>query len=323
MKRIIPLLLIAAALAAFFWKDRLLPQSPGQNAWLGAVDARLTLVGPLAAGRLTQVAVHKGDAVTAGDTLFTTDDSAASASVTQAEAAVATAEATLRDLQSGKRAEELAVFDKQMVEAQANLLLARQNYLRANDLNNRGITAQAAFDAAKAAVDAAAARIEEITANRKAAELPARRDAIAAAQSRVSEAQAALAQARARLSDYSVASPATATVNDVFFAAGEVAAAGQPVVALHTPDALVLRFYVPEASRARLQPGMAIRFTCDSCAGPFTARVSHVFAQPEFTPPVIYSESARGKLVYQVEARIDGNHADLQPGLPVQVEPLP
>lgn len=323
MKRLVPLIIIALAVAAYLLRDHWLPQTPGQNAWLGAVDARLTLVSPLAAGRLAELNVQKGVVVKAGDVLFTQDGTVALAQVAQAEAAVTTAQQSLKDLQSGKRPEELAIYDRQLEAAKANLYLAQQNYLRADTLNNRGITAQAQFDAALNAIDVSKARIAELEATRTAAELPARDAAISSAQSRVKEAEAALAQSKARLNDLKVTSPVAARVDDVFFARGEVVGAGQPVVSLLTPDALVLRFYVPEPARVKLLPGTEVHFRCDSCAENLTAQISHVFASPEYTPPVIYSENARGKLVYQVEARIDGAHPEMQPGLPVQVEPLP
>jgi HlyD family secretion protein len=323
MKRIVPFLVIALAVAAFLLRGQILPMAPGQNAWLGAIDARMTLVGPLAAGRITEVKVSKGADVKAGDILFTLDDAMARSQVAQAQAVVTTAELTLKDLQSGKRPDELAVYDEQLAEAKANFTLAQDNYLRADSLNNRGIAAQAQFDAAKNAVDITQSRIAQIEATKKASDLPGRDAAIAAAQSRVAESQAALDQAQTHLADLSVVSPVAARVDDVFFDAGEVVAAGQPVVSLLAPDALVLRFYVPEAARVKLSPGTEVHFHCDSCAADLSATVSHIFAAPEYTPPVIYSESARGKLVYQVEAKIKGTHPEFQPGLPVQVDPLP
>jgi HlyD family secretion protein len=42
----------------------------------------------------------------------------------------------------------------------------------------------------------------------------------------------------------------------------------------------------------------------------------------EFTPPIIYSRDSRDRLVFMVEA-YPKRPAGLQPGLPVDVEPLP
>jgi HlyD family secretion protein len=48
--------------------------------------------------------------------------------------------------------------------------------------------------------------------------------------------------------------------------------------------------------------------------------VSFVAAQPEFTPPVIFSNDTRSKLVYLVEARPAVEDASgLRPGQPLEV----
>jgi len=48
--------------------------------------------------------------------------------------------------------------------------------------------------------------------------------------------------------------------------------------------------------------------------------VSYVSNEPEFTPPVIYSNETRAKLVFLVEARPSVENAPrLRPGQPVSV----
>ena len=50
--------------------------------------------------------------------------------------------------------------------------------------------------------------------------------------------------------------------------------------------------------------------------------VSFIAPQAEFTPPVIYSESSRAKLVFLIEARPRAEQAaDLNPGQPIEVRP--
>jgi HlyD family secretion protein len=48
------------------------------------------------------------------------------------------------------------------------------------------------------------------------------------------------------------------------------------------------------------------------------ARVSFISAQAEFTPPVIYSQEERARLVFRVEARPE-EPKDLRVGQPVSV----
>ena len=83
-----------------------------------------------------------------------------------------------------------------------------------------------------------------------------------------------------------------------------------------------VRFFVPEQEVARYRPGATIRFACDACGGRLPARISYVSPRPEFTPPVIFSRDSRDRLVFMVEA-YPKRPANLQPGLPVDVEPLP
>lgn len=59
---------------------------------------------------------------------------------------------------------------------------------------------------------------------------------------------------------------------------------------------------------------------CDGCIGPVAARVTRIATQPEFTPPVIYSNAQRSKLVFMVEAQPEpADAATLRPGQPLDV----
>ena len=79
---------------------------------------------------------------------------------------------------------------------------------------------------------------------------------------------------------------------------------GVPELVRMLPPANVkARFFVPQAAIARLPVGADVVLRCDGCAKEIPAKVTYVAAEPEFTPPVIYSNDTRAKLVYLVEAR--------------------
>lgn len=322
MKRLIPFLVVAIAAALFLLRDRWLPQGADHQAWLGYVEGETSHAGPAATGRITSIVVKKGDTVKADALLFQLDDSAAQADVTRLAAAVETAKANARDLDTGKRAEELALIARQKAEAEANLDLARLDYTRATNLAKRGVAAENQYDQAKAALAVAEEKVKQADANAAIAQLPAREAERTAALSRVTEAEAALAVAQQKLKDYQAIAASDAIVDDVFFDPGEVVSAGQPVIALLQPGKETLRFYVPEGERAKLSAGVSVTYRCDGCAGG-TALITYVAATPEYTPPVIYSESARAKLVFLVEATPQVADPHLQAGLPVEIEPLP
>ena len=125
-----------------------------------------------------------------------------------------------------------------------------------------------------------------------------------------------------RVNQLTPIAPSDARVEDVFYQRGEWVSANQPVVSL-LPDAKVkVRFFVPEKDVARYRTGRDVRFACDGCASGLTATIRYVSPRPEFTPPIIYSRDSRDRLVFMVEA-YPKRPAGLQPGLPVDVEPLP
>jgi HlyD family secretion protein len=290
MKRIIPVLVIAAAAALFWFRDYWLPAAADRSHYLGYAEGNTSLVGPAVAGRLVTVAVVKGQKVKAGASLFQLDDAVARSEIPRLEAVVAAARAALDGLQTGKRPEELDLIARQHAEAEANLALAKVEYERVSSLSRRGVVAPTEFDKATATL---------------------------------AVAEAALATQRKRLSDYQAVSPSEALVDDVFFDAGEAVGAGQPVVSMLEPGKISLRFYVPEVERTKASAGTSIRYSCDGCGEGGSATITHVAATPEYTPPVIYSETARAKLVFLVEASPEQPDPRLQPGLPIEVEALP
>ena len=74
------------------------------------------------------------------------------------------------------------------------------------------------------------------------------------------------------------------------------------------------RAYTPEVAEAIRSTGPAF-----SGLAVLAAEVSFVASEAEFTPPVIFSQEARDKLVFLVEAAPLGAAADLKVGQPVDV----
>ena len=60
-----------------------------------------------------------------------------------------------------------------------------------------------------------------------------------------------------------------------------------------------------------------------SCPADLEASIIYVSPRAEFTPPVIYSQTARSKLVFLIEARPEADRRQgCSPGLPVTVAPF-
>ena len=92
----------------------------------------------------------------------------------------------------------------------------------------------------------------------------------------------------------------------------------RPVLSILPPGNMKVRFFVSETELPKLVIGQDVRVTCDGCAADLTAKIYYIATTAEYTPPVIYSQEERHKLVYLVQAR--PNKPDLlRVGQPVSV----
>ena len=310
------LLLAGGAAAWFFW-----PQSDDTIRFQGYVEGYLVFMAPEEGGRIEELTVDSGDRVAEGTMLFRLDASVQSAQRNEAAAKLQQTRAQLANLEAAlRRPEEIAVLEAQEERAQAQLGLSQAELDRQRTLFERGIAAKAQYDQARTAFERDKAALAEVQRQIDAGQIAGRSGEIGAAEAAVQANEAALMQAETRLAKRQVKAPSDAQVQDVYFRAGETVNAGQPVLALLPPANRRIRFYVPEPLLATIALGQTVGLSCDSCKDGLQARISFISSEAEFTPPVIFSEQERAKLVFRVEARpLDG--ADLPIGLPVTVTP--
>jgi len=318
--------LLAAALVSYgIWGDRalsVLGLASDSSGYLGYVEGETSLIAPPVAGRLLERPVERGDRVKKGDRLFVIDPTLAKAEVAHAKAALAEAKARHENLLTGKRQEEQDVIRAQRREVDAALVMAESELKRQAELVQRNYATRQAYDQAESQVHQLRARAASLAAQERAGDLAARGAEIEAAAALIEQSEANVAQARKRLDDLMPVAPEDALVENTFFNVGEWVPSGSPVVSLLPDFRVKLRFFVPEEDVARAQPGREVSFTCDSCPSGLKATIIYVSPRAEYTPPVIYSQSARSKLVFLVEARPTALTTPLPPGLPVMVAAL-
>jgi HlyD family secretion protein len=292
---------------------------------LGYVEGDYVYMALPEGGRLTEIAVKRGDHVVTDATLFALDDTATRARLAKAQADLAEAERTLADLRLGERPEELAIIEAQLESARASLMLSEPRVKRRRELVKSNIVGTEDLDAAEASILEDRGRIAEMTARLKAARLPERADRIAAQQAAVDAFRAAVVEAQWSLDERKAVAPADARVEDVYYRLGEEVAAEKPVLQLLPPANIKLRLYVPEVELGKYRVGQTLAVSCDGCPAGLSATIDFIAAEAEYTPPVIYSDTSRAKLVFLIEARPDaGAPADFQwhPGQPVDARPV-
>jgi HlyD family secretion protein len=290
--------------------------------YLGYVEGETSLIAPPTAGRLVERPVERGDTVKKGQLLYVIDPVLAQGEVSRTEGALAESKARYENLLKGKRQEEKDVTTMQRRETEAALAQAEVELKRQTELVGKGYSTRKDYDQAESMARQLRSRAASLGAQERVNELPARPDEIDAARAMVEQNQANLDQARKRLADLMPVAPEDGLIENTFYNIGEWVPAGTPVVSLLPPYRVKLRFYVPEADLASAKMGQQVSFTCDSCAPDLKAKIIYISPRSEFTPPVIYSQTARTKLVFLVEARPDPTQARLAPGMPVTVAPL-
>jgi HlyD family secretion protein len=294
-------------------------EKPANDTWQGYIEGEYALIASPYAGQLQKLHVRRGDKVDAGKPLFALEQESERAARTEAQQRLNAAAARLENLQAARRPAEIDALRAEVTQARAALALSSSQLAQQHKLFKDGFIAQARLDEAQAARARDAARAAEAEAQLRSALQPVGREAERrAAEGDAAGAQAALAQAALRLEQKSVAAPVSGMVQDTFFVEGEWVPAGRPVVSLLPPGNVKARFYVPETVLASLQPGKALEIRCDGCPAPLAAKVSFVSTQAEYTPPVLYSKESRAKLLFLVEARLEGS--GLRPGQPVDVK---
>ncbi|WP_457447513.1 HlyD family secretion protein [Roseateles sp. P5_E4] len=313
MKRILPLLAVLLVGCG---------DKPPEG-WTGYAEAELVYIAPPVAGRLATLAVRSGEAVTAGQALFELDATPEVAADAEASARARSAQAQALNADKGRRGPELAVTKAQLDQARAAERLASIDLTRQQELLGRGFVAQARVDDAATVLAQARARVMELDAALQVGRLPARDDERNAARALADAAQSSRAQTAWRVEQKRQSAPMPARVQDVFLRPGEWVAAGQPVLALLPPANRKARFYVPQSALGGLKLDAPVNLRCDGCGAAIPARISFIAAGPEYTPPVIYSNQQRDKLVFLVEARpVKAEDAErLHPGQPLDVTP--
>ncbi|WP_332670642.1 HlyD family secretion protein [Aromatoleum sp.] len=289
--------------------------------WNGYVEGEFVYLAAPQAGYLKTLDAARGARVAAGEQVFALASDPDAQALASAEARVEAARSRVDNLSEPRRPPEISALEAQVHAAETALRLATTQLAQQEALAASRFISQARLDEARAARDGEAARLD--AARQQLATYRAsfgRKAEVAGARA---ELEAAGAEAELRewqLARKTVAAPAAGEIAETYFEPGEWVGAGQPVASLLPDGRRRVRFYVPEREVAGLAPGMAVTVRCDGCGEAFEARIDFVAPEAEYTPPVIYSEKARAKLVFRVEAvPAPALAAILRPGVPVDV----
>jgi len=286
----------------------------------GYVEAEYVHLASPIGGRLERLFVQRGQRIEAGARAFDLDAQEETAARQQADEQTRAALSQLADLKLGRRVPEVDAVQAQLAQARAAEEQATLQVRRDEAQLEAGGIARAQLDDSRADLAIKSARVRELSSQLSVARLPAREHQVGAQAAQLEAARAYVRQAQWRLDQKQISAGQAALVVDTLYREGEWVPAGSPVVRLLPPQNVKIRFFVPQAIVGSLQPGRKIALQCDGCEAGLTADVSFISPEAEYTPPVIYSNETRAKLVFMVEARpAPGQAQRLNPGQPVTV----
>ena len=305
-RRVLPILLLVAIVAAVVWNVR---RSDDQDLVLtGIVTTDDVLVSPQVAGRIDSLCVDVGDTVERGQLVaviqpaelaadksyFTHSAEALGAQVAAAEADISTAEA-------------------QESETNASLQQAEQTLARNEAVASAGGLTKEALDQARTAVDVARARAEAATRRVAAA-----RSGLSAVRQQRDAAAAQVAKADVRLGYTEVRAPVSGVVDVRAARLGEVVGAGQPIVTLVDPDDFWVRADVEETYVDRIRMGDRITVRLPS-GEERTGTVFYRGVDADYATQRDVSRTKRDIKTFEVRLRVDNQDRRLALGMTAYV----
>ncbi|MGF7159535.1 HlyD family secretion protein [Rhodoligotrophos appendicifer] len=261
-----------------FGGDRLPRDVASSN---GRIEAEQILVSAKFAGRIAELLVEEGQTVEAGSVVGRMDTSELEAQLKGAEAQVRRSERAIAESEAA------------IAQRQSELLLTQQEFRRTETLQSRGYATQQELDNRRS-------RLNVAEAGERAAHA-----SYDEAQAGADVARAEVARIRSLLDDAVLTAPRRGRVEYRLAHAGEVVAAGAPVVTLLDLSDVYMTIFLPAYAAGRLALGDEARIVLDPAPDyVIPATISFVAAGAQFTPKSVETADEREKLMFRVKLQL-------------------
>ncbi len=145
--------------------------------------------------------------------------------------------------------------------------------------------------------------------------------AAAQAHLAIAQAQASLDLVDAQIAKLTVLAPVEGVILSRSIQPGEVVAVGAKALSLGRLDDLTITVYVPEDRYGELSLGQSATVSVDSFPDlTFTATITHIADEAEFTPRNVQTVEGRSSTVYAIRLKVEDTEGKLKPGMPADVK---
>jgi HlyD family secretion protein len=248
----------------------------------GRIEATQVDVSSKYPGRLAEVTVEEGSTVAKGQVI-------ARVSSPEYEAQLRAAQASV---QSAKNA--AAAAEAEIAARQSALEFAKSDFERGQELMKTGFITKQTFEQRKRNLDSAVAAVASFTSQRDQA------------LSQIKNSEAEVERIEAIIKDLTLVSPRNGRVQYQLARAGEVVAAGAPIVTILDLTDVYMTIFLPAADAGRVTIGDEARIVLDPIPDRIVpASVSFVAADAQFTPKTVETKDERAKLMFRLKLKVD------------------
>ena len=248
----------------------------------GRLEATQVDVSSKYAGRLSEVMVEEGSSVTQGQVI-------ARISSPEYEAQLRSAKADVQ-----KANDALAAAEAEIASRESALEFAKSDFERGQELMKTGFITKQVFEQRKRNYDSAIAAVKSFTSQRDQA------------LSQIANAEAEVDRVQSIIDDLTLVSPRLGRVQYQLARAGEVVAAGAPIVTILDLTDVYMTIFLPAADAGRLAVGDEARIILDPVPDYVVpAKVSFVAADAQFTPKTVETSDERAKLMFRIKLKVD------------------
>jgi HlyD family secretion protein len=247
----------------------------------GRIEATQVDVAAKYAGRLAEVSVEEGTPVTKGQVV-------ARISSPEYEAQLRAAQA---DLERANQSLQQAETD--IKSRQSALDFAKSEFDRGAEIYKKGAITKRDFEMRQRNFETADAAYKGSTSQRDQA------------QSAIKNSQAQVDRVQSILHDLDLVAPRAGRVQYQLLRAGEVVAAGAPVLTILDLTDVYMTIFLPGADAGKLDMNSEARVILDPVPQyVIPASVSFVAADAQFTPKSVETKDEREKLMFRVKLRL-------------------
>jgi len=269
-----------AAIAWYVWDQNTGGLPEGFASGNGRIEAEQIDIATRTPGRIDRILVNEGDLIEAGQILAVMDTRELEAQRARARADVASAQS---------RVEEVKAL---ITQREAELAFAQEEYDRARQLSERGVTSQAVAEQQQTRLATSRATVNAATAQLHTAERS------------IEAAQALVQLYEAQISDATLVAPVMGRVLYRLAQPGEVLGGGGRVLTMLDLGNVYMEVFLPADQAMRAGIGAEARVRLDSIPYAIPAMVSFVSPEAQFTPRTVETTEERADLMFRVKVRV-------------------